>query len=131
MFSDDEEEEEAQEDQEERRFHVECLEKDHLVADIVHGSEALFFQPNSHPQRNQSLSQEFMSINEDPDEDYAPEILSVDDSLEGDDMFEDEEIPPRDSDDPVFSSVPNHGGPTMPKTTIDNDKNCHGKLHHV
>ncbi|XP_059454400.1 uncharacterized protein LOC132184691 [Corylus avellana] len=129
LFSDDEEEEEAQEDQEERRFHVECLDQDHLVADIVHGSEALFFQPNSHPQRNQSLSQEFMSINEDPDEDYAPEILPVDDSLEGDDMFEDEEIPPRDSDDSAFSSVPNHGGPTMPKTTIDNDKNCHEDDH--
>jgi hypothetical protein len=127
LFSEDEEEEEAEEDQEETRFHVECLEKDHLVADIIHGSDALFFQPNSHPQRNQSLSQEFMSINEDPDEDYAPEILSVDDSHEGDDMFEDEDLPPRDSADSVFSSVPNLGGPTMPKTTIDNDKNCHGK----
>lgn len=128
LFSEDEEEEEeAQGDKEEGYFHVECVEKDDLlVADIVHGGEALFFLPNNHPQRNHTLSEEFMSVNEDPDEDYAPQILSVDDdSHEGDDMFEDQELPPRDSTDSAFSSVPNHGGPTMPITTRDNDKNRH------
>jgi len=127
LVSEDEEKEEAQGGGE-GFFHAECLEKDNdLVADIIHGGEALFFHPNNHPQRNQALSEEFMSINEDPDhEDYAPEILSVDDSHEGEDrMFEDEELPPIETDS-VCSSAPNQGCPTMPITTIDNDKNRHG-----
>lgn len=147
-FSEDEAEEvevEEEEEEDERYFHVECNEKDLLVADIIGGGESLLFLPK-HPRRNQTLSEEFItpqeSLFEDPDEDSALEIenLSVkcvhesDGEHEVEDVFE-EEIPTRDADS-VYKSETNQGGPYMliskdlHKSEVeDNDKNCDGNCN--
>lgn len=146
-ISEDEEEEEQEEEQEERYFYVGCDEKDHLVADIIRGGDALLFSPNHHHQRNPTLPEEFMSpvdsLNEDPNEDYAAEAPSVHNypsriSSESEDEVEIvfEEKPPRRDVNSLRNSVPNQGGPTMGKTIdvrksdlMDNDKEGDGKHH--
>ncbi|XP_030937238.1 uncharacterized protein LOC115962527 isoform X1 [Quercus lobata] len=147
-LSEDEAEVEVEEEEEdERYFHVECNEKDLLVADIIGGGESLLFLPK-HPRRNQTLSEEFItpqeSLFEDPDEDSALEIenLSVkcvhesDGEHDVEDVFE-EEIPTRDADS-VYKSETNQGGPSMliskdlHKSEVeDNDKNCDEDYHNL
>nr|DAD31790.1 TPA_asm: hypothetical protein HUJ06_010641 [Nelumbo nucifera] len=59
-FEEEEEEQEEEEEEEEDRlyFSVECTEKEDLVADIIHGGEALLFLPTKRLEKNKTLLEE-------------------------------------------------------------------------
>ncbi|KAK6249663.1 hypothetical protein SCA6_003668 [Theobroma cacao] len=129
MFS---EEEEAQEEEEEeyadRFYRVNCMEKDHLVADIIHGGESLLFLPDNSFQTIQNDGAE--ESNNPPDhqltsEDqenasYTTEQFSAHDSSpcsdsehdDGDTELLDGEIPTKDADSLCNSDVNDQDGPT-------------------
>ncbi|GAV85428.1 DUF1666 domain-containing protein, partial [Cephalotus follicularis] len=127
-FSDEEEEE-----YDDTYYHVETAEKDHLVADIIHGGESLVFLPNNCYQRHQQhIAKEFINSHEsvigedDQDESFAGDQFSLhgshasesDDRDDADEIKE--EIPAGDAD-LVLDSNQNRGGPTSP-ITIENEK---------
>ena len=108
------------------------------MADIIHGRESLLFMPNHHPQRNQTLSLEFISAHEsineeDPDEQYSgPDSLYVHHSPQGNSESDEEGHEDADS---VHKSGTNQGGPPMliintdihKSDVVDNiDKICDG-----
>ncbi|XP_050375935.1 uncharacterized protein LOC126793448 isoform X2 [Argentina anserina] len=128
MFSDEEEEEE----EERHSFHVHghqyYTENDHLVADIIHGGEALKFLPDENLQRDRSSfsDQEFISAGEsliEEDRDDISQGSEYDHSAK--------EIPVRDPA-PVHNSVSNDRVWTTSPITIGlhrsysrrNDKRC-------
>ncbi|XP_061374779.1 uncharacterized protein LOC133316996 [Gastrolobium bilobum] len=129
---DEEEEEEIQESY----SYVDSIERDHIVADIIGGGETLVFLHKNDPQRTHSSSEEFISLIEDTEENYASETLSVHKSPLVSD-FENEvaeeaevEFPTQDADS-VPNSVPVESRPTSPITLnihksdlVDSDKIC-------
>lgn len=138
LFSDEEEEEE-EELEERHSFHVHghqyYTENDHLVADIIHGGEALKFLPNDNLQKDRSSfsDQEFISAGgsliEEDQNDMSQGSESEQDHIA-------EEIPVRDTAS-VCNSVPNDQVWTTSPITIElhrselrrNDKRCDGISH--
>lgn len=135
----------SEEEEEEERYvhHAECTEKDdHLVADIIHGGEAVV-SLSSQSQRSNTLSEEFIT---------PSETLSVHESSRGsesedevEDVFVEELLPTRDindADSVLLKSNPNQSRPTtsMPtsinlrKSELDQDKDKnpdHGNCMHA
>ncbi|PRQ16552.1 putative ribosomal protein L34Ae [Rosa chinensis] len=138
LFSDEEEEEE-EELEERHSFHVHghqyYTENDHLVADIIHGGEALKFLPNDNLQKDRSSfsDQEFISAGgsliEEDQNDMSQGSESEQDHIA-------EEIPVRDTAS-VCNSVPNDQVWTTSPITIElhrselrrNDKRCDDHNH--
>lgn len=139
----------SDEDGEEEEEEV-CTEKDHLVADIIHGGESLVFLHNNAVHRSQQIHvQEFINQEDDKVVEDHQEYQSFDSSQysaldsspcsesehEGDhdddeleEEEEEEEIPPTESDS-AYNSVPNHDGATTPIPSsgfVENDQNCYG-----
>lgn len=143
---DEEEEEEIQEGY----CYEDSIERDHLVADIICGGEALLFlHNNKEPQRTHySSSQELFIIpqdsfvEEDSEEKYSTETLSVHKSPLVSD-FETEAEAAEEGDagdaDSVPNSVPVESRPTSPITlnlyksdlVVDSDKNYDGNIFHI
>ncbi|XVE64048.1 hypothetical protein DITRI_Ditri07aG0070000 [Diplodiscus trichospermus] len=133
MFSEEEEEEEKEEEYTADRYNyrVNCLEKDHLVADIIHGGESLLFLADNSFHRTQNDAEESMDPQYDQlitseDQEYASystEQFSAHDSSPcsdsehhdvGDDDdtdLLDEELPAKNSDSLQNFDV-NQDGPT-------------------
>ncbi|KAG2664528.1 hypothetical protein I3760_16G086100 [Carya illinoinensis] len=133
----------SEEEEEEERYvhHAECTEKDdHLVADIIHGGEAVV-SLSSQSQRSNTLSEEFIT---------PSETLSVHESSRGsesedevEDVFVEELLPTRDindADSVLLKSNPNQSRPTTSMPTSinlrkseldqDKDKNPDHEDHH-
>lgn len=140
MFSEDEEEEE-EELEERHSFHVHdqqyYTENDHLVADIIHGGEALKFLPNDNLQRDRiSFSdQEFISARESLIEEDQDDVLQGSESEQ--DRSAEEIIPVRDTAS-VRNSVPNDRIWTTSPIDLRrsdmirrNDKKCDGMSHFI
>uniref|UniRef100_A0A5B7BZN7 Ribosomal protein L34Ae n=1 Tax=Davidia involucrata TaxID=16924 RepID=A0A5B7BZN7_DAVIN len=107
VFSDEEEEEE------DGYFHFECTERDHLVADIIHGGEALVFLPTRNPQNDKIFAEETVNHHEPVvDEAFtATEQSSIYGTPTSESEHdEEEEIPTRDTD----SAYHDGGGLTSP-----------------
>ncbi|KAG8661539.1 uncharacterized protein LOC110619602 isoform X3 [Manihot esculenta] len=144
FFSDEEEDVDT-----ETYYYTESREKDHLVADVIHGGESLVFLSNrSVTQRTQNHVQEFVNSrqsleDEDDDNDDDEDDSDSDEQFsilasagseakhnDSDPMVEEaEDMTARDADS-VQDSGPEHGGPTSPFTTyrqknslVDSDEN--------
>ncbi|OMP02155.1 Ribosomal protein L34Ae [Corchorus olitorius] len=140
MFSEEEEEEEEEEAYGERFYRVNCMENDHLVADIIHGGESLVFLPetnfqkpqvddfeeesmnmmNPHEQLTSSEDQEYASYSTEqfsahdssPCSDSDEHHDDDDDDDDDDTELVDEEISIKDADDSLQNSDTNQDGPT-------------------
>lgn len=140
MFSDEEEEEE-EELEERHSYHVHghhqyYTENDHLVADIIHGGEALKFLPDGNLQGNRSSfsDQEFISAGES----LIEEDHDMSQGSESEQDHSANEIPVRDTAS-VRNSVSNDRVWTTSPITIDlhrgdlrrKDKKCDGTSHSI
>ncbi|XP_057992646.1 uncharacterized protein LOC110648640 isoform X2 [Hevea brasiliensis] len=146
LFSDEKEEVDS-----ETCYYTEPREKDHLVADIIHGSDSLVFLSNtSIAQRTQNHVQEFVNSRqpvegEDDDCTFASDeqfyvLASADSESEHNDADhmveeEEEEMTARDADS-VQDSAPDHGSPTTTIATnrqksglVDSDENYGGYIN--
>ncbi|KAH8487299.1 hypothetical protein H0E87_026030 [Populus deltoides] len=137
-FSDEEEEEEN----ETYSYYAQSMEKDNLVADIIHGCEyesVIQVMPNNSTHTNHNHVEDFVStpeaVLEEQDDSFASdEMLSVlasagSESEHGDADMVEEEMQTSDIDS-VHDSVPNQQGPTAPITKdlhksgfMDSDEN--------
>ncbi|XWS37652.1 hypothetical protein CRYUN_Cryun19dG0063400 [Craigia yunnanensis] len=129
MFSEEEEEEEEEYAADRYNYRVNCMEKDHLVANIIHGGESLVFLPDNSFHRTQNDVEESMNPHVDQlitseDQEYASystEQFSAHDSSpcsdsehhdEDDDTdLLDQEIPTKNEDSLQNFDV-NQDGPT-------------------
>ncbi|XP_022738105.1 uncharacterized protein LOC111290871 [Durio zibethinus] len=120
MFSEEEEEEEEEGYAADRyNYRVNCVEKDHLVADIIHGGESLIFLSDNSFHRTENDVEESMNLHEDPLTSDSTEQFSAHDSSprtdsehDNDDInLQDEEIPIKDADSLQNFDV-NQDGPT-------------------
>jgi len=148
-FSDEEEEEEN----ETYSYYAQSMEKDNLVADIIHDCEyesVIQVMPNNSTHTNHNHVEDFVStpeaVLEEQDDSFASdEMLSVlasagSESEHGDADMVEEEMQTSDIDS-VHDSVPNQQGPTAPITKdlhksgfMDSDENSGGiwlYLHHI
>lgn len=115
MFSEEEEEGE-EEDNDRYNFHGESTEKDHLVADIIHGGESLVFLHDNSFYRDQDHVQEFVEpqkehVVEDQDESFDTAQHSEHDDDVSD--VREEQIPARDNRSGCTSDT-NNGGSSFP-----------------
>ncbi|XP_057480884.1 uncharacterized protein LOC130767856 isoform X2 [Actinidia eriantha] len=109
LFSDDEEEN--------KYFRDEYTDRDHLVADIISGGEALQFLPTGNP-RNDLCCDEAEATYEEPEEDFRSPASESE--FEGEDDIEGE-IPETEDTDSAFNSDTNDCGDTT-QLTMNQDK---------
>ncbi|XP_059642783.1 uncharacterized protein LOC132284675 [Cornus florida] len=135
LFTDEEEEEDN------GYFHVECTEKDHLVADIIRGGEALSFLPTSSIQEDQIFSEEIFThqpIFEKSDDSFVTEHSSMyntpvsESEIDGEEVVE-EQILTRKNVSTYHISNTNNVETTSPMN-MDLNKNglaTHDRTHDV
>ncbi|TYH03316.1 hypothetical protein ES288_A09G209600v1 [Gossypium darwinii] len=136
MFSEEEEEEEEEEDYcvERYNYKANCMENDHLVADIIHGGESLIFLPDSSFQRPRNDVHDDQLITSE-DQEYASCYTEQSPSLDSEhhhddddtDLFDHEEIPTKDGDSlDNFDDGPTPIVSPMDKSDVDNDEDGDG-----
>ncbi|XP_065864229.1 uncharacterized protein [Euphorbia lathyris] len=117
IYSDEEEEEEEEEEDKETYYYCESREKDHLVADIIHGGESLVFLSNSSIPTTEPKDDSF----------FYDEPTSILASAGSESEKEDIDLINDDDDqenfqptyaDSIQDSSPHHGGPTTSPITI-------------
>ncbi|KAA8542707.1 hypothetical protein F0562_023794 [Nyssa sinensis] len=118
------EEEEEEEEEDNEYFHVDCTEKDHLVADIIGGGESLVFLRNRNLQKDQIFAEEIVNHHEPVDEETDESFITEQSSIYGTPASEsehnmEEEIPKGDTDS-AYNCDTNDGGLISPITMDSN-----------